>query len=64
MTPAEARAKLALSVADMADLVGMTRQGWHKAERSGVVSPPLERLIAYIDCYGPELAIELSRKDK
>lgn len=64
MTPAEARAKLGLSVTEMATLVGVTRQGWHKAERTGVVSEPASRLIAYIDRYGPELAIEMARRDQ
>lgn len=63
MTPREARAKFGLSVIDMAQLVGVTRQGWYKAERTGVVSGPLARLLAYIERYGPELAKEMMEKD-
>lgn len=59
MTPAEHRAKLGLSVAAIAQLVGVTRAGWYKAEKTGVVSPPVARLLAYIERYGPELAKEM-----
>lgn len=58
MTPAEHRAALGLSVAAMAQLVGITRAGWYKAEKTGVVGEPLARLLAYIERYGVELARE------
>ncbi len=59
MTPTALRAKLGLSVAAMAQLVGVTRQGWYKIERTGQLSPPVARLLAYIERYGPELAKEM-----
>jgi len=62
MTPTEARAKMNLSVSEMAALIGITRQGWHKAERTGIVSEPVARLIAYIDTYGPELATTMASR--
>lgn len=40
MTPTALRAHLGLSVAAMAQLVGVTRQGWYKIERTGQTSPP------------------------
>lgn len=63
MTPAEHRRRLGLSVAAMAQLVGVTRQGWYKIERTGDCSPPVARLLAYIERYGPELAKEMMEKD-
>ncbi|MBZ9888161.1 helix-turn-helix transcriptional regulator [Mesorhizobium sp. BR1-1-3] len=59
MTPAEHRATLGLSVAAMAQLIGVTRQGWYKAERTGVLTPPVARLLAYIERYGVGLAKEM-----
>lgn len=59
MTPAEHRARLGLSVAAMAQLVGVTRAGWYKIERTSVTSPPLARLLAYIERYGVGLAKEM-----
>lgn len=64
MTPAALRAHLGLSVAAMAQLVGVTRQGWYKIERTGQPSPPVARLLAYIETYGPELAAEREAKEK
>jgi hypothetical protein len=46
----------------MAQLVGVTRQGWYKIERTGTVTPPIARLLAYIEAYGPEVAMEMARK--
>lgn len=63
MTPAALRAKLGLPVAAMAQLVGVTRQGWYKIERTGQTSPPVARLLAYIERYGPELAKEMMEKE-
>lgn len=63
MTPAALRAHLGLSVAAMAQLVGVTRQGWYKIEATGECSPPLARLLAYIERYGPELAKEMMERD-
>ncbi|MBZ9943402.1 helix-turn-helix domain-containing protein [Mesorhizobium sp. BR1-1-13] len=57
MTPAAHRARLGLSVAAMAQLVGVTRAGWYKAEKTGIVSQPLARLLAYIERYGPDVAM-------
>lgn len=62
MTPRQARERFGLSVIDMARLVGVTRQGWYKAERTGVVSGPLARLLAYIERYGPELARDMMER--
>lgn len=59
LTPAALRERLGLSVAAMAQLVGVTRQGWYKIERTGQPSPPVARLLAYIERYGPELAKEM-----
>lgn len=59
MTPAAYRAAFGLSVQQMAQLVGITRQGWYRAEQTGIVSEPLARLLAYIERYGPELAREM-----
>jgi DNA-binding XRE family transcriptional regulator len=64
MTPAALRAKLGLSVAAMAQLVGVTRQGWYKIGRTGQPSPPIARLLAYIERYGPELAREYMEREK
>lgn len=64
MTPAALRAHLGLSVAAMAQLIGVTRQGWYKIERTGQTSPPVARLLAYIELYGPELAKEMMEKEK
>lgn len=64
VTPATLRAHLGLSVADMAQLVGVTRQGWYKIERSGQPSLPVASLLAYILEYGPELAKEMMEKGK
>lgn len=63
MTPTEHRNKLGLSVAAMAQLVGVTRQGWYKIERIGDCAPTTARLLAYIERYGPELAREMMGKD-
>lgn len=62
MTPAKHRSRLGLSVAAMAQLVGVTRAGWYKAERTGTVSEPLARLLGYIERYGPELAREMMER--
>ena len=64
MTPATLRAKLGLSVAAMAQLVGVTRQGWYKIERTAQPSAPAARLLAYIERYGPELAREYMEREK
>ena len=64
MPPTALRAKLGLSVAAMAQLIGVTRQGWYKIERTGQTSPPVARLLAYIERYGPELAREYMEREK
>lgn len=63
MTPSALRASLGLSVAAMAQLVGVTRQGWYKIERAGQTSPPVARLLAYIERYGPEVAQRMMERD-
>ena len=55
--PRALRAALGLSVAAMAQLVGVTRQGWYKIERTGETSEPVRRLLAYVEEYGPEVAV-------
>lgn len=64
MTPTALRAHLGLSVAAMAQLVGFTRQGWYKIERTGQTSPPVARLLAYIERYGPQLAKEMMERER
>lgn len=63
LTPAALRERLGLSVAAMAQLVGVTRQGWYKIERTGQPSAPVARLLAYIERYGPELAKEMMGRE-
>jgi excinuclease UvrABC nuclease subunit len=58
------RANLGLSVAAMAQLVGVTRQGWYKIERVGEASAPVARLLAYIERYGPALARKYMEREK
>lgn len=63
MTPAALREHLGLPVAAMAQLVGVTRQGWYKIERTGQPSASVARLLAYIERYGPELAKEMMARE-
>lgn len=68
MTPTEYRAalqRLGVSQVKAGHLLGVdgrTSQKWALGERA--IPPPVARLLAYIERYGPELAREYMEREK